>query len=62
MSHRYRRHELGSLQWSECPDCSETVVVAQTPDGLQQLDTIPDGGAPGEPAYEPHDCPTSKET
>lgn len=62
MSQRYRRHELAEMQWTECPDCDETVVVARTPDGLEQLDTIPDGGAPGEPGYEPHDCPIRKET
>jgi hypothetical protein len=53
----YRRHELGEIQWTECPACAETVVQARTPDGLRRLDTVPDGGAPGEPGYEEHECP-----
>lgn len=59
---RYRRHELEDLQWTECRSCGETIVLARTPDGLEQLDTVPDGGAPGEPAYEPHECPGEADT
>lgn len=56
----YRRHELQELRWDGCSDCGETIVVARTPDGWKHLDTVPDGGAPGEPGYEEHECSAAR--
>jgi hypothetical protein len=54
----YRRADLRDLYWKDCEDCGETVVMAlpAAGSGWGCFETIPDGGAPGEPTYQHHQC------